>query len=122
MSTSSTTNTPSGRRADQALLKQHFSKRDGHYDMTAAAAFLMMAGYAYDPKESPTPGLRERADEILAGAARAGFAQSDVFTTLLAQVGISARTLRMAIDVTAAVGGDAAMFELIRVAPNAPNQ
>lgn len=119
MNTTSTSTTPAGRRADQALLDQHFFKRDGYYDMTAAAAFLMMAGYAYDPKECPTPGLRERADEILACAARAGFGQSDVFTTLLAQDGISARTLRMAIDVTAAVGGDAAMFQLIQSAPNA---
>lgn len=108
--------------ADQKLLNQHFFKKDGYYDMTAPAAFLMMAGYAYDPKERPTPGMRERADEILAGAARAGFGQSDVFTTLLAQGGISARTLRMAIDVTAAVGGDAAMFRLIQITPNAAAQ
>lgn len=99
--------------ARQDFMSQHFFKRDGYYDMTASAAFLMMAGYAYDPKERPQPGMRERVDEILACAARAGFGQSDVFTTLLAKDGISERTLRLACEVTAAVGGDAAMLQMI---------
>lgn len=103
--------------ARQKFMDQHFIKKDGYYDMSAAAAFLMMAGFAYDPKERPKPGMRERVDEILATAARAGFGQSDVFTTLLAKDGIAERTLRMACEVTTAVGGDATMFHLIQIEP-----
>ncbi|SFM64208.1 hypothetical protein [Rugamonas rubra] len=103
--------------ARQNFMEQHFFKKDGYYDMTASGEFLMMAGFAYAPKEHPKPGMRERVDEILASAARAGFGQSDVFTTLLAKGGISERTLRLACEVTTAVGGDATMFHLIQIAP-----
>lgn len=99
--------------ASSDLLNKHFIKRDGYYDMTAAASFVMLAGYAYDPNEEPAPGMRAHVDEILARAARAGFGRSDIFTTMLATSGVSERALRLACEVTAAVGGDAAMFKLI---------
>lgn len=94
--------------------KQHFVDQGDHFDLSAAASFLMLMMYAYDPAEPAAPKLRQHADMILARASTAGFGQADIFTTLIAQGEKSRRTLQLAEKVVAHVGGEAAMMTLIR--------
>ncbi|NHZ40086.1 hypothetical protein [Massilia aquatica] len=92
----------------------HFVKEGDHYNLSAAASFLMVAIYAYDPSEPAAPGLREHVDIILARATRAGFGQADILVTMLSKGEQSARTMQIACDVTYSVGGDRAMIAMIQ--------
>ena len=94
--------------------REHFVNKGEHYDLSAAASFLMVAIYAYDPAEPPAPKLRAHVDLILARATAAGFGQADVFCTILASGERSDRTLQLACEVVADVGGDAVMIAMIR--------
>jgi len=98
---------------------EHFVKNGDHYDMTAAASFLMLALYAYDPAEPPAPGLRAKVDAILSRASSTGFGRADIFVSMLAKGDRSDRILQLAQDVVDAVGGGAAMVDLIRDFKNA---
>lgn len=93
--------------------RQHFGDRDTHFDMSAAAAFVTVAIYAYDPAEPPAPALRDYIDKILARATAAGFGQADIFVTLVSK-GRFDRAMSLAIEVTAEVGGDAVMVAMIK--------
>lgn len=93
--------------------RQHFFDRGTHFDISASAAFLMTAIYAYDPTEPPAPRLRANVDTILARATAAGFGQADIFVTLVSK-GQFDRAMSLAIEVTADIGGDAAMLGMIR--------
>ena len=94
--------------------RQHFVNKGAHYDLNAAAAFLMLAVYAYDQSEPAAPRLRAHVDAILARATRAGFGQADILVTMLSKGEQSDRTLQLACEVTADIGGDAAMLAMIR--------
>lgn len=96
------------------LAKQHFVKKGDGYELSAAATFLMLALYAYDQSEPPAPRLRMHVDTILARATQAGFGQADILVTMLSKGEQSARTLQLACDVTADVGGDGVMLAMIQ--------
>lgn len=94
--------------------RQHFVNKGSHFDLSAAASFLMLAINAYWPGEPLVPGQREYVDKILARATAAGFGQADIFVTMLANRELSSRTIQIAEDVTAEVGGDAVMLAMIK--------
>lgn len=92
----------------------HFKKNGDHYDLTAAASFLMLALYAYDQAEPPAPGLRAKVDAILSRASAAGFGRGDIFVSMLVKGDRSTRILQLAQDVVDAIGSGAAMIDMIR--------
>lgn len=94
--------------------RQHFVNKGDHYDLSAAASFLMLALYAYDQAEPPAPRLRAHVDMILARATAAGFGQADIFITTLSKGEQSDRTLQWACKVVADIGGDGAMIAMIK--------
>jgi hypothetical protein len=94
--------------------RQHFVNKGDHYDLSAAAAFLMLAIYAFAPDEGQSPRLQGHVNIILTIASNVGFAKKDLFHTMLTSGETGARVLAIAEEVTQHVGGDAVMLGMIR--------
>jgi hypothetical protein len=93
--------------------RYNFTAMGGHFRTSAPDGLLLMAISAYWPGEPLVPGKREHVDMILARATAAGFGKADIFVTMLSNRELSKHTIQLAEEVTAAVGGDAAMIALI---------